>query len=259
MDLNTIPSHLGDSEILRLIDGEGEARELEGWAGHVAECGPCSARLESQRDDARRVRVALSEVRLPAGFPSADEAVWRVRRARHEEGPGARGGGPQRRWLRAAAVVLLLLLPFALVSPIRAAVFEWLRQGWSSISGGTAEPEAPAAPASAATVGSGFKVWFTPAGETVDVVLQSRQATGTLTVGTTEGPEGSLEILEGAAESALVTDAGVTVRNAASSRASYRITVPGGVASVRVRVGDEAVLSLPRAELTPERSVDISR
>jgi hypothetical protein len=156
-------------------------------------------------------------------------------------------------------VILLLLLPLALVTPIRAAVVEWLRQGWSAIGGGTPERDAPAPPASTAPEGSGFRVWFTPAGEVLEVVLQSRQAGGTLTLGATAGSEGSLEILEGGAESALVTDAGVTVRNAPSSRASYRIAVPGGVASVRVRVGDEAAVSLSRAELTPERTIDISR
>jgi anti-sigma factor RsiW len=258
MDLATIPPHLEDSEILRLIDGEDAAGELAGLRDHVGGCATCAKRVETIRADAERVRVALAAVWLPTDFPTAEQLMWRAQRLRG--GSSARPTPPRSAhgWLRAAAVLLILLLPLALVRPIRAAVLEWVQRGWAAITEAesTTPVTAPATDGSAIAGGS-FRVFFTPADEVVELAIGSRQTGGELRVQTTDGPEGSLEIIGGAGETALLAGGGLSIRNTQESTAIYVLRVPAGVRMVRVRIADEPVVLVDRDDVEGGRRIDV--
>jgi hypothetical protein len=258
MDLATFPPHLGESEILRLIDGDDEAGGLAEFQAHVGECAACADRVAAIRSDADRVRVALAEVRLPSGFPSAEQLMWRAQRASHGGARGAPGRGMQG-WRRAAAIVLILLLPVALVRPIRAAVVEWVQRGWSMITGSeNTAPAPPPADEAPAVPGGNFRIYFTPAEGVVELGISVRQQGGALRIETVAGLEGSLEIVGGAGEAALVTGRGLSIRNDAASRATYVMRVPEGVRTLRLRIGEEPAVALDRSALAGGRLIEIT-
>lgn len=260
MDMKTTPPHLGESEILKLIDGDGAAGELSALAIHTEGCAACAERVDTLRSEGERVRVALSAVQLPPGFPTAEQLMWRAQTGRGAARMRPAAGRRAHGWMRAAAVVLILLLPVALVRPIRAAVVEWAQRGWAVITGvGDRTPvEAPRG-TPADVPGRSFRIYFTPTGDVVELTITSRQRQGELLVQPAAGAEGSLEIVGGGSESPLVTPSGVVVRNGAESNAGYVLRVPEGVTTVRVRIGEEPAVVLRRAELGEGRHIGIVR
>ena len=243
--------HLDDRALLHLVDRDASPLELDLWGKHVLACEPCAERLGARQRDTERVRVALSSVQLPPGFPSARETMRRARATRASRPTGFTASWGEQRWLRAAAVVLVLLLPVALVSPLRAALAEWLRSGWVQVAGsGERVPEpTPAAPPSPAEPAASYTVFFTPRGSELEVVVAERQAAGEIVLARAAGSEGSLEVVAGADETPLLADAGVTIRNTAGSRASYRLAVPASVERVRVRIGGAETVVVGPAEI----------
>jgi hypothetical protein len=254
MTPDTMP-HLDESELLHLIDRDAEAPDLQTWAAHAEECESCASALARLRRRAERFSTRLADLQLPADFryPAAPRpAAARASLVLPVRGAGAGG------WLRAAAVVLVLLAPLLLVEPVRAWVAERLGLQRPEVSTPAADGRGapiPGAPGEA----SGSTVWFTPAAAEIRVEILHTQAGGALVVRPAAGPEGSLEILGGAGEMPLLTEAGVTIRNEPGSAARYELSVPPRVERVLLRVGEGPVRVLrPHAEGGP-LEIDLRR
>lgn len=246
--MKTEQTHLDESAILHLVDEDAHPMQLDLWTRHVLECDACAERLRTQRLTADLVRVALADIQLPPDFPDAPTTIAAARRRAAPRRRARATARAERPWLRAAALVLALLVPIVLVSPLRATVVEWFRQGWIQVTDlvgwSTGDPR------SGSDVGEarGYTLWFTTTGGVLEIVIDHRQRIGELVVSRSSGTEVSLEVEDGADE-ALLTGRGLRIRNAASSGSSYRVAIPASVDRVRVRLGDGPTETITSAEL----------
>lgn len=254
MQANTSASHLGDSELLRLVDRDASGWEMDVWGKHVLACDVCASRLSLLQQDAARVSDRLSELPLPAGFPTAVETVAAARTRRH---PVAASWRQLQPGLRAAAVVVILLLPFVVSSPLRAMVVDWMERQWEQAIGllGEGRIEEPGIPTAATE--SGATVWFTTSAPELQITIKERQRSGELVLMTAETSEGSLELVGAEAESTVVTETGIEILNQPRSTASYRLALPAGVDRVRLRIADEPARTLSRSEWQTGRAFEL--
>jgi hypothetical protein len=250
MHMDTAAPHLAERELLQLLDGDSSLDERVSREAHLEVCPVCTERLEELRHGSERVRLALQVVRLPPDFPTAEEVIRRAR--------SSRGGRPHRpaavsrqAWLRAAAVLLVLLLPVALITPVRAALVEWMRQGWSAVAGAPTRSTSDAVIDGGET-GSGYTVSFTPSAGRLKMTVEAHQASGTLVLIPTEGEEATLTVEGGSGAIPRIDEAGVTILNETGSTASYRLEVPPRVGRVDVRVGSAALVVVERSAIGPQ-------
>jgi hypothetical protein len=252
-DTSTAP-HLGDSELLHLVDGDASAFELDRWAQHVLACGGCSRRLEVLRRRTARLSALLSDVQPPEGFayPELSDVppAWRRRRTRDS--------GSRTQWMRAAVVALALIAPLALVQPLRAWVADQFSAGWGRVAAlaGGEQPDGappPAAPAPRS------RIWFTAVGPEFVIEIASAQPDGRLILRAAQGSEGSLEVVGGAGETPVLIQGGVRVLNGPHSHASYELTLPHSLERVRVRLGGEPWAVLSHQEIARGRLLELRR
>lgn len=219
--------HLSDAELAALLEGE-EGAPAAGRSAHVAECAACTARLEDARDSWSALQGRLPDAdptpeqwaRLPGTPPAARRPVH------------ARAGYHLR---RAAAVGGLLLLVGAAVTPIRAAVLEWVQRTWAAAT--TREMPAPpprpddrvASPTSSpSSPGTEYRI-DAPGGD-ARVAFRARPAAGTITITITiPSPAGghlTLQSSGGQGDPVLALPDGFIIQNNPSSRGDYRLYVP---------------------------------
>lgn len=255
------PVHLEDSDLLALVDQEFAPMDRDARLAHVARCGDCAARLQTLRLRTANFSRLVSEVELPEDFvfprlPEPSRATPAIPLA------SRRRGWTHSAWLRAAVIAGVVIIPFATVAPLRA----WVAEVWSEVRqlfGGDGDAAAPAAAPTAAPApspapaarepASGATVFFSPAPGRFVLVVPERQAAGTLTLGRAEGAEGSAEVIDGATETPLVSEAGLRILNAPESTASYRVLLPSSITSVRVRIGTAPPLEVTADELASGR------
>lgn len=231
--------HLADDELVRQIDDELDPAEVDRVEAHLAGCGRCRAAL---------AELEVLSARFSAALPLADR-VPHVPTVAADRAPAV----AQRRsrawvaspvWRAAAAIALLAGLALA-IAPVRAWMAERL---------GLATRPAEEAPAVMESGGNdspddGLRIAFVPEGDRFVVRVSQPQSTGSLTLAAAAGDSASAEIagdrpsagtVEGASVAAdlLVLPDGLGIRNDASSTADYRVTVPGGLTRVEVRVAD---------------------
>ena len=254
-------AHLGDRELLHLVDRDASSWEMDVWARHVLGCETCAGRLAERQQTAALLSGAIGRIQLPAGFPPASESMRAARARRSHVPPVWASTGRRQVALRAAAAVLLLMIPLMLVTPLRAAVVGWLRQGWSELAGlvGGDESAAPApVPAEAPALSPSYAVSFAPTGPELVVTLAARQRAGVLAIAATTAREASLDVTGGGEESPIVTDAGLRIENASGSTASYRLTLPASVHRVELRVAGEPARELSAADIAGGWSYDFA-
>lgn len=252
-----LQTHPGGDDLVRLLDGELDPGEHEHLDLHLGSCRACAREMETIRHRRARLEELLRAVDVQPDAGLLPPAFRPVRRPR----PGMRSAPVAVRW---AAAIAALLLVGALAGPLRATVAEWLARRWSQVSGslGGAEKTSPVprnAPAISAP-GSGVRLLPTT-GEFV-LEFDARQAGGTLTVARGDGPHVSVEAVgEGTAAPILVLPRGVHVRNTSQSTASYHLTVPAGLARVRVVIGGRTEVSLAGGMLGSggKATLDLSR
>lgn len=240
--------HLPDEELLAYLerwDGEDLAA---GARGHLRECGECARRAEwlRRRSAALDARIAELEPppgRLPAALPGGRRPV------------PARAGRPL---LRAAALVAgVLLAGTALAGPLRARALDWAAARWEdavALLGGRPAARPPASlPADTAAAPTEYR--FLPEGSDLRLEIAAPQASGTVTVVAVQGDAAMLAVTPGARgarrDPVLLLPDRVRIDNAAASTASYRLAVPAGLRTLRVRVGAGPWSVLRPAEFWP--------
>jgi hypothetical protein len=250
IEIQTAGPHAEDAELVRLLDGEGEAEERERTLAHTAICGLCAERMEMIRHRGARLSELLAgweadaiEVPEPP-LPLSDIERARRRVARPAPLPG---------WMRLAAGIVLLLGVGMAVSPLRA----WVIERWAQVSAQLAGREVVEQPERPHGAASGHVVSFLPEGDEFLLQVDAAQAEGVLELLIEAVPRASAEISAGAAgENLLVLPYGLRIRNAAGSQASYRVTLPAALRQVRVSIGDAPAVSYdPRTLTLPARRV----
>ena len=231
-------THLDDSALLHLVDGDASAWETDQWTKHVLACAGCAERLRVLRRRTDRLSHLLGEIELPADFRIPELPAAAARHSRRR--PASRSV-----WsyapLRAAAVMVILVAPFLLVEPLRALVTDWVSDRWSQVAtlfGGRSDDAPPPAPAPPAEE-SGSTLWFTPTSPVFTNEFASPQSGGALELRSTAGTEGSLEVTDqGAGEVPILTESSLRVQNSSGSTAGYQVSVPTSVTRVEIRIGD---------------------
>lgn len=224
-------SHLADGDLVRHLDDAGDAVERLAVAGHLETCAECARRLEALAQRSARVETALA---------ATAPVIPRLPRPRTS------------RWRRTSAIaagIALMVLGGAAVTvqPVRAWLVEQTRAVWATFAGPgeDASPTLPLDSAEAAPVRpTTAAVEFVPSGNSFTVRLESRQRFGDLVLITGPVERATALVIDGTElESVLVVPDGIVVRNAEGSRASYRITVPAVIDSVRIQVAGELLAS----------------
>lgn len=225
------PDHPTDGTLLALHDGERGA-ELDAPRQHVSSCAACQTRMAEIASNAAQVRQSLSS--LPV--PSFDADTMRRRLAARRATPAI---PLWRRPTMLAAAAVFVVAVVAAASPVR----RWIEARVARPTPVFAPPSATVPEASPPQV-SGATVSFAVAGPEFTIRLDSVPAAGVLTVVRAAGNELSARVAAGAGtggDDMVVLPNELRLRNAASSRASYRVAVPSVVVRVRVIVAGQII------------------
>jgi hypothetical protein len=228
-------AHLGDAEIMRLLDGD-DPDEAARSELHALSCGHCADQVAALRKDAATVRAWLDraafeeEVLRGPHLPAPAQTPSRGRRAR--------AAAP---WLRAAAVLLLLAAPVAAVPALR----QLLADTIADLRGG----DRAGVEAVTATAGNGTTVRFVPDGGDFVVRFDEPQSAGSLRLGYSASDEAVLRVLGDAGEGPVVSAQSVHVRNTTGSAASYLLEVPPAITRLRIQIAGRMTVVLDAAEL----------
>jgi anti-sigma factor RsiW len=227
-------SHPSDGLLVALIDGETQSDAA--IDRHVAQCHTCASRVAQLRQLDSRVSAAVTRIAIP----TFDAAAMRTRLAQ----ANAKRPRPVVGWMpRAAriAAAIVLVAGAAWASPAR----EWVVRRLAPVEPSSDAPKAarPAAPAPAV---AGMVVRFAPVGDELVVRLAARPDDGMLEVQAASGDQVSARITRGGAnEEMLVLPGELRILNSAQSTADYRVSVPSGVARVRIVVAGEERRVIP--------------
>jgi hypothetical protein len=228
--------HVSDGVLLALHDDE-HGEQLDAGRAHVDHCDDCKARLVEIAGQASRLRESLASIPVP----QVSEQSFRRRVAAAR----ARRVVPLWRrpvWQAAAAVVVLTAV--AAASPVQQWLRRHLEQPSTTVRTSPPLTTAPTAPTVQSTERSGATVSFAPAGSDFTVRFDSVPDAGVVTVERTAAAEISARVVGGAGtggDAFVVLPRELGVRNATSSRASYRIALPVTVTRLRVIVAGQQV------------------
>ena len=228
--------HPDDGVLLALHDGE-TGFEGEAIREHVERCAECRARLAAIAMSSDRVGAALALIEVPPVSP--DDFGRRIAQARRRTAVPV--------WQRPAwrvAAALIVVAGAAAASPIR----QWFREHSDTR---TTTPDSASRPVPRPTqpAGSaGATVSFAATGADFTVRFDSLPEAGTLTAQHSSDAIITARIISGAGtggDAFVVLPGELRIRNAPSSRASYRITLPNGVTRLRVIVAGVSVFEGP--------------
>ncbi|HUL49674.1 MAG TPA: DUF4402 domain-containing protein [Gemmatimonadales bacterium] len=221
--------HVDDGAIMRLLDREGPALERVPVAAHVETCGPCRQ---------RRDRLAALSRDMSEALVRSDPVPRVFARARRGRIPPVLW----RSWPAAAAVVLFVAGTIAVAAPVRM----WMAERWIGlrellhVSSGTERPQIPAREQSPAGM-----VSFVPESDVLTVRITTRQAEGALVFEASRASTASVTVRgQGDREAVVVLPDELRIANLATSRATYRVTLPARLRSVTVVVGGDRPLNL---------------
>ena len=237
-------SHLPDGALLALHDGDDA---LDASHEHVAQCADCRSRLDALAARASAVRRSLESI--PVAPLNENEFLRRVRAARaHRARPVWRRPG----WQAAAAVIVVAAA--AAASPIRAWIERRLERSRADVV--TASPSRSVDSARTESR-SGATVSFAPTGPAFTLRFDSLPAAGLLTIEGTASTAISARVASGAGmggDDFVVLPGELRVRNLASSRATYLVSVPSTVTRVQVIVAGRPIYGGAPPAVIPLRS-----
>lgn len=254
--------HVSEEDMLRHVDAQDDERARAHIRAHLQECAVCTrevARLRSLSTTIHRRLAKLDSTPPEALLPRS----FRQLRAGSTKSRAPAPRRPRLAWSVAAAVFLIALVS-VVASPLRA----WLADqvGGSRIGLALpAETVPPARPTQESSRPEGELLpglEFEPESAELRIEFLTSQEQGELLV-RTAGKYVQLEVLNPhpAHESMLLLPSGIQVRNARGSVASYRLTLPAKVQTVRIRIGERPPLILSSASLGPgeDRSIPLHR
>lgn len=229
LESEAVAPHLDDGELLRLLDGEGSVAERAQLVEHIEACVVCH----------QRHGVLAAWSRAASEVLSRADAAPRVF-ALHENG---RGPGTVRRWWPAAAAVVLLVAgTVAVAAPVRT----WMVARWPTLGHllHVSTPTAAQAPTPAPSPAVG-EVSFTPDSNVLVVRVATRQVEGSLVLETSSTATASATVRgQGEHEAVVVLPNELRIANTATSRATYRLTLPARLKRVDVVIDGDRALSL---------------
>lgn len=237
--------HLGEGELLRLLDGDAGHLRLTRWEAHVSGCDRCARDLDDLRADTATVRDWLARASFEA------DLAGRENPGRTHAAPPRRPASPVPGWLRIAAVLALLAAPLAAVPSVRV----WLVERFSP-GAETSPAAAPSSPEAQAFRSS--PILFAPASGEFAVRLDAAQAAGILRIGRADGSDARLEITGDLPAGPVVSATSLAIRNATGSTASYTLDLPARVGRVVVRIGDRTIATLDARAIDSGTNVSLA-
>lgn len=221
--------HADEGVLLAIHDGEQDAA-LDAHRAHVETCAHCQTRLSELAGYAKRVREALTAlpVRPAASAPPPRTSTRYVRVTTWWRRPA---------YALAATIVIAVI---AVAGPIR----RWVAQRFAEpdVSHPRGASSTPTTPVPRDLTGS--TVTFSPSGPEFVVRFDVRPSVGVLKLERTEAAVISVRITSGAGtggDAMIVLPQELRVRNLATSRAAYTLSVPPSVVRVRVIVAGSSV------------------
>ena len=245
---------MSDDVLLRYLDGEVTGEMRKHVRAHLRRCGTCLRRAREIRGLLAETDARLAELGSAPPGSLLPRTLSEVRRRRGR--PAGRGVPAVR---RAAAILLLLGAGAVFASPLRARVVDWAEGRLTraaellGIAPAPARPVEGAAPVPADPGGAASELRFVPEGAGLRIDFAAAQAHGALLVSPAEGPSAAFRVADAdtARAPVLVLPSEIRVRNAASGRAGYHLSVPRTVDSVAVVVGGGAPVVVHTAGLPP--------
>lgn len=239
LGMATANAHPADGALMRLLDGEGTALERAELETHVETCERCRQRKDTLVLLSRELSEALTRSDLPT------RAFARMRRGRI---PPALW-----HWWPAAAAIVLLVGGTAVAAPIRT----WMVARWTGLRelvrhpGGNPQAQIPVRDQSPAGM-----VSFALDADMLTVRVATRQAEGLLVFEKSRAQVASVTVRgQGGREAVVVLPDELRIANTATSRATYRVTLPERLKGVTVVVAGDRPVSL--APLAPGDSLSI--
>lgn len=244
---------LDEGHLVAWLDGELPQAEAAAVADHVAGCEPCAARASSLDTRSRRFGRALAEAdpRAP-GAGEWREVLETVKRGGRRTLPHAPLIRRAPRLLPAAGWILALLAVGALAtSPVRA----WIGERLVGLTGG--DDPVPAELPVAEDAG-GTELRFEPRGAELEVVVQTAQLGGTLSLRFGDAAAATVTVRGAGTEHLTVGGRTLRIANTPEAGSSYTLDLPGGVRRVRVLLGARAPVVLERTEAEGSVVVDLT-
>jgi hypothetical protein len=232
--------HIAQGELVRLLHGELGSSELDAALAHLDSCAVCAERRAQLEQ-----RFILSGEKLVQITPELDDArraqAWaEIQRAALRKRQSAHRGRQWSGFARAAAVGAALFTAAFAAEPVRAFVAD----AWQNLFGSSAEVAAEE-PAHAPLRVRNSVVGFVPTAPEFTLELSSTQHAGTLSLLISpEETTASARISSDDEMNVVVLPSGMRIENEADFTADYRVTVPGTIETVVVRVSDATSLRL---------------
>ena len=218
-------THVRAADLLRFVDGEGNAAFRERVTAHLARCADCSAASERLRTDTARVLGRLKVLdeataadKLPATFAELAQL-----------GSHARGAASVVAWRRAAAIILFLGVGVVIARPAAA----WLdrlidtKQASEDVTAMQPGAETP----SSATVDTASAAYsFTPASNELRIDFAAAEPDADLVLRAYDENAASFELQSTAAlPPVLILPNGVRITNGTSRGTRYELALPRNV------------------------------
>jgi Flp pilus assembly pilin Flp len=251
-------THLPESDLVRLLDGELNAREQTRAEGHINSCSACQERLRTIEHRCIRLTSLLRESDWSA--PTVSPAFAAQLERKSSPAPRTRNRPAETHWGRAAAIIAVLLAVGVVATPLPATVAQWVAERWSALTSPRANEPAASSYGSAPVQEVGrTRIQFVPEGDELFLEFATRQASGIVTVRSADVGMVSAEVARagGASADLLVLPGGLRVHNMAESTADYIVIVPRTINAVSVRVGGDDLIVLPAAELADGRQLEV--
>lgn len=237
MNLRHGPSGTLDAGLLvRYLHGELDPSVERSVAVHLETCVACRSAVESLEHGMRKTSVALRTAAHDQ--PEANE--WS---AVLDSVHAAVGHRLRAKRVRIAAGWILALAGAASLasSPVRG----WIAERLATIAG---DDSSAAIDRATTRPGGTATVTFVPAGSHLEIVVDSIQAAGSLSVRFTDGDKVDIGVSGGATEHLTWSRDGIRIANVPLAAASYAVSVSHGVERVSVRVAGADPIELSRHE-----------
>lgn len=241
--------HVRIADLLRFVDGEGNAAFRERVTAHLAGCADCAAAAERLRADTGRVLDRLKVLdettaadKLPATFAELAQRGSHSRAAARVVG-----------WRRAAAIILFLGAGAAIARPAAAWLERLMGARQAASETGTAIQPAsePPAPVQVDTTSAAYT--FTPASNGLRIDFAAAEPEAELVVRAYDEHAASLELESTAVlPPVLILPNGIRITNGANRGTRYKLALPRTVDVLTVSIAGSATQRIV-AESLPAR------